>query len=618
MNLANELLHRIADASLSQSERAQLRCQLAKELEEVGKYDAACDAMGGLWQGVGHRPVLDDLDQKTSAEVLLRAGILTGWIGSAKQIEGSQENAKNLISESITIFEALKDIRKVAEAQTDLAICYWREGTYDNARVWLKEALSRLTTDEDHEIKGVALLRLAIVERAAKRFNDALHIHIGAAPLFEKSTNHTLKGKFHNGFGFLLRNLGDIDRALIEYAAASYHFEQAGHTRYQACVENNLGFLFGTIKKFTEAHEHLDRAQALFTRLRDKVHLAQVDDARARVLLEEGRIAEAEKLSHSAVQTLETGDQQSLLAEALTTHGIALARMGHHERARQVLHRAVDLAQSSDDYEGAGQAVLTIIEELGESLTADHLSISYEYALDLLSTSKHSGTKERLLSCARRVLFRVGVVHLPVTWKGFSLESAVRRYEGHIIERALNDAGSSVTRAARLLGIKHHTTLINKLNKWHRHLLSARSPVVPRKFSLMFIDEDVEQRRPVTILHVEDNQMIADAVKEMLELEGWTVESIPNGNAALELILGETHYDVLIFDNEVPGIGGLELICETRRIPRRQQTPIIMLTASDVEREARRNGANIFLSKPEEITTITETIARLLARKRKS
>jgi two-component system chemotaxis response regulator CheY len=134
----------------------------------------------------------------------------------------------------------------------------------------------------------------------------------------------------------------------------------------------------------------------------------------------------------------------------------------------------------------------------------------------------------------------------------------------------------------------------------------------------MFIDEDVKQTRPVTILHVEDNQMIASAVKETLELEGWTVESIADGNAALELILGETHYDVLIFDNELPGMDGLDLIRETRRIPRWRQTPIIMLTASDVEREARRNGANIFLSKPEEITLITETIARLLARQRKS
>src|SRR5205085_9583673 len=133
------------------------------------------------------------------------------------------------------------------------------------------------------------------------------------------------------------RNLGAvegrpdyIDQALIEYAAASFHFEQAGHARYQACVENNLGFLFGTIKKFAEAHEHLDHAQALFTSMKDDVHTAQVDDTRAKVLLAEGHVTEAERLVRSAVQTLEKGGEQALLAEALTTYGIALARTGKH------------------------------------------------------------------------------------------------------------------------------------------------------------------------------------------------------------------------------------------------------------------------------------------------
>jgi len=61
---------------------------------------------------------------------------------------------------------------------------------------------------------------------------------------------------------------------------------------------------------------------------------------------------------------------------------------------------------------------------------------------------------------------------------------------------------------------------VNKINKWHRHLLSTRSPIVPRNRSLMFIDGDMTETQPVTILHVEDNKMVADAVKETLEMEG--------------------------------------------------------------------------------------------------
>jgi tetratricopeptide (TPR) repeat protein len=207
MNLSNQLLHQIADPSLSPNERARLRCQLAKQLEETGNYEAAREAIGELWQGVGHRPVLEGLEQEMAAEVLLRAGVLTGWIGSSRQIEGAQENAKNLIGESITIFEVLQNTTRVAEAQTEIAYCYWREGAYDNARVWLKEALSHVT-DEDDEVKAVVLLRSAIVEKTATRHNDALRLYTEAAPLFEMIGSDALKGNFHNGFANLLVQLG--------------------------------------------------------------------------------------------------------------------------------------------------------------------------------------------------------------------------------------------------------------------------------------------------------------------------------------------------------------------------------------------------------------------------
>ena len=79
----------------------------------------------------------------------------------------------------------------------------------------------------------------------------------------------------------------------------------------------------------------------------DSVHTAQVDDTRARVLLAEGRVAEAEKLVRSAVRILEGGGQQSLLAEALTTHGLTLARLGRHKLARLTLQRAMEVAQNA-------------------------------------------------------------------------------------------------------------------------------------------------------------------------------------------------------------------------------------------------------------------------------
>src|SRR5947209_9149825 len=109
-----ELIQQIADPNLTPNERARLRIHLSKELEESGKYEEAREALRELWPHVGERPVLDELDAVTGAEVLWRVGVLTSCIGGVKQIEGAQETAKNLIGESIGIFESLRETEKVA------------------------------------------------------------------------------------------------------------------------------------------------------------------------------------------------------------------------------------------------------------------------------------------------------------------------------------------------------------------------------------------------------------------------------------------------------------------------------------------------------------------------
>lgn len=48
MTLISQLLKQIADATLTESERAGLRCQLAKQFEDIGNYESAREAMGEL------------------------------------------------------------------------------------------------------------------------------------------------------------------------------------------------------------------------------------------------------------------------------------------------------------------------------------------------------------------------------------------------------------------------------------------------------------------------------------------------------------------------------------------------------------------------------------------
>ncbi len=361
----------------------------------------------------------------------------------------------------------------------------------------------------------------------------------------------------------------------------------------------------------------MDHAQALFTSMKDSVHTAQVDDTRARVLLAEGRVAEAERIVRAAVQILEKGGEQSLLAEALTTQGLVLARLGRHRVARAALERAVGVAESAGDTEAAGSAALTVLEELAEHLPAEDLGATFERAAELLSGTQHPATRDRLVACARRVVHLAGVLPTPPSWKGFNFYEAVQRFEARVIERALRDADGVVSRAAQLLGINRQSLDTMLHVGRHRALAHLRTPAEPRRSSLMFRDEvDCPDTRAVSVLHVEDDALVADGVRMTLNGEGWSVETCADGSSALDRLRGAARYDVLIFDNNLPDTDGVELIRQTRSLAHRQQTPIIVLSASDVEAQARRAGANAFLQKPDDVSHIAEAVARLLARKK--
>ena len=196
MSLAETLLRQLNNPKLSRDERTLLRCQLAEELEHRGQYEAARNALGELWQGVGQRPSLEGLADLTAAEVLLRAGTLSGWLGSAGQVAGAQAAAKDLISESIALFERTGEPSKANAARSELALCYWREGAFDEARVLLEDVVSRVG-EKETELKAKTLLRRVLVEFSTSRFHDALNILTEAAPIFDANKDHALKGIFH-------------------------------------------------------------------------------------------------------------------------------------------------------------------------------------------------------------------------------------------------------------------------------------------------------------------------------------------------------------------------------------------------------------------------------------
>lgn len=116
------------------------------------------------------------------------------------------------------------------------------------------------------------------------------------------------------------------------------------------------------------------------------------------------------------------------------------------------------------------------------------------------------------------------------------------------------------------------------------------------------------------ILVVEDEKMLADSIKVMLERKGFQVECVYDGESGAEYAeLGI--YDLLILDVMMPKMDGLEVARQVRM--KRCNTPILMLTArSDVaDRIAGLNaGADYYLTKPFDSGELLASINALLRR----
>jgi tetratricopeptide (TPR) repeat protein len=489
MTLADERLKELDNPSLTDNERVLIRCRVAADLIHAGRYEDAREALGELWPGIGARPDVKHLPPAVAAEVLLQCGALTGLLGGARNVSGAQERAKDILTEALRVFRSLGDYRKASTAQCELGACYWRLGAHDDARAMMREALKPLK-ESDVELKARILIRLTLAEVWENRYHEALSILKEAEPVFE-SASDALKGRWHGQRGIVLLKLfiaegraDYADRAIIDFTAAIYHYEQAKHERYCALNLNNLAFLFYRLGRYADAHEQLDRAQLIFTKLKDGGNLAQVDETRARVLIAEKKYRDADRIIGGVIKTFEVGGESGLLADALTVQGVVWARLRAFDASINILRQAVRVAQDSGSAVGAGLAALTLIEEHGAAgrLSESELAKIYRRANDFLKDTQDAGDKERLLTCALIVIKRLSGMQLHDN--NFSFYGAVQELEAKLIEQALELEGGSVSRAAKRLGLKHQS-LSHMLRARHNKLLSKRTTPVPRLRSII-------------------------------------------------------------------------------------------------------------------------------------
>jgi len=117
------------------------------------------------------------------------------------------------------------------------------------------------------------------------------------------------------------------------------------------------------------------------------------------------------------------------------------------------------------------------------------------------------------------------------------------------------------------------------------------------------------------ILVVDDEPVARQSLSEILRLEGYAVNSVPNGQAAVEYV--RTHpVELVVVDLRMPGMDGLEVVQVVNQIS--PETEVILLTAfgtTETAIQALRLRVHDYLLKPAPPSQVVNSVKKGLARR---
>ena len=117
---------------------------------------------------------------------------------------------------------------------------------------------------------------------------------------------------------------------------------------------------------------------------------------------------------------------------------------------------------------------------------------------------------------------------------------------------------------------------------------------------------------PPTLLFVDDEVRILSALRRVLRREGWRILTAETPEQALR-ILGEQEVDVIVTDQKMPGMSGLQLLAEAaRRRPRARRLLITGWTEAVPPEEVASLGIRALIPKPWDDADLKAILRRLV------
>lgn len=154
------------------------------------------------------------------------------------------------------------------------------------------------------------------------------------------------------------------------------------------------------------------------------------------------------------------------------------------------------------------------------------------------------------------------------------------------------------------------TDLVKKIEKLTKERMTQESVVDLNSFR-----ELKNKEVPKTLLVIEDDETMRNAIKRIFEAEGLVVKTAADGTQ-LASVLDDNPIDLIIMDIGLPWINGIELAKMLKEHDDLKQIPLVFVSGKTSDFDVKRGfeaGADDYIKKPFDIDKIKKTVHTLLA-----
>ena len=145
---------------------------------------------------------------------------------------------------------------------------------------------------------------------------------------------------------------------------------------------------------------------------------------------------------------------------------------------------------------------------------------------------------------------------------------------------------------------------------------AVRAPIVP--IAVRRNGTAGAPQAPPRVLVVDDQFIVRELERSILDTAGYRVRTACHGREALEAIAGDGNFDLVVTDLHMPELDGLGLLSAIRSDPEHAMLPVVIVTSQGSEEDRRRGaeaGADAYIVKNEfDQQALLETVNRLVGR----